>query len=201
MLEQYDVLMGTFGDYLEMVIQFGYATSQPHSRSRRCSRRNHNETASTPENLPAVARVEPTGAEDIGTWQAILESMAVLAVITNCMLISFTSLVFKEHTQVERFALFVTLEHALLGAKAVIAMVINDVPLDVEMQIERSKFLVSKVILDTPDEESDIQEMEEACGIVYTNTSNRAAPDLIVLGNDTDFLPVSRADREAPYSG
>ena len=26
MLEQYDVLMGTFGDYLEMVIQFGYAT-------------------------------------------------------------------------------------------------------------------------------------------------------------------------------
>ena len=37
--------------------------------------------------------------------------------------------------------------------------------------------------------------------IPYTNTSNRAAPDLIVLGNDTDFLPVSRADREAPYSG
>ena len=117
------------------------------------------------------------------------------------MLICFTSLVFKDRTQVERFALFVTLEHGLLGAKAVIAMVINDVPLDVEMQLERSKFLVSKVILDTPDEESDIQDMEEAGGIVYTNTSNRAAPDLIVLGNDTDFLPFSRADREAPYSG
>ena len=40
-------------------------------------------------------RVEPNGAEDIGTWQSILESMSVLAVMSNCMLIAFTSYVFK----------------------------------------------------------------------------------------------------------
>ena len=40
----------------------------------------------------------------------------------------------------------------LLGAKAVIATVINDVPFEVEIQLQRNEFLVSKVIFDMPDE-------------------------------------------------
>ena len=152
-----------------------------------------------------------------------------------------------------------------------IAAIIDDVPFEVEVQIKRQEFLVSKVILDTPDEESDIAGAEEAdenqvrppvrpsvrpfvrslarslarpysslslfssrprrgatsprsragrrCRtvrltssasdgpsasrargrpsfpqIVY-NTAKGHMPDLIVLGNDTDFLP------RTPYDG
>jgi len=45
--------------------------------------------------LFATQRHRYQGAEDIGTWQAVLEFMSLVSVVSNCAIICFTSGVFK----------------------------------------------------------------------------------------------------------
>ena len=97
--ESYDILMGPFGDYLEMAIQFGYAilfaAAFPLAPMLALANNFVEIRVDAWKVSQQSRRVEPKCAEDIGTWQSILEAMAFLAVLSNCMLIAFTSFVFK----------------------------------------------------------------------------------------------------------
>ena len=59
------------------------------------------------------------------------------------------------------------------------------------MQLERNEFLVSKVIMDSPDEQSDILDVNEEGKI---RAKKLRLPDLTVFGNDDDFVPRAPTD-------
>lgn len=103
------------------------------------------------------------GAEDIGTWFTFLDIMSTLAVISNMALFVFTGSQLNAWSDKEKVVFFVVMEHVLLSIKFLIAMVIPDVPAEVEEHQERQKFILSKVednvADDVEDEEYDTNEM------------------------------------------
>ncbi|KAM6896348.1 anoctamin-6 [Lycodopsis pacificus] len=87
--------LGLFREYLEMVIQFGFVTlfvvSFPLAPllalvNNLCEIRVDAWKITT-----QFRRVVPEKAQDIGAWQPILHSVAIVAVATNAMIIAFTS--------------------------------------------------------------------------------------------------------------
>lgn len=93
-LEEYDILMGPFEDYIEMVLQFGYATlftaAYPIAPVLSFIN-NYVELRLDAFHLASAhRRAIPSGAQDIGSWEVILSTMGTLAVISNCALLVFT---------------------------------------------------------------------------------------------------------------
>ena len=91
---EYDVLMGTFKDYGEMVIQFGYCTMFVAAFPLAPILALVNNVIELRVDAWKLCQVHrrpfPVGAEDIGTWYSFLELMSTLAVITNMALFAFT---------------------------------------------------------------------------------------------------------------
>ena len=56
--------------------------------------------------------------------------------------------------------IFIVLEWVLVGIKIVLMAALDDVPEDVEMQIERQDFIISKIINLERDEEKDLEDDE-----------------------------------------
>jgi anoctamin-10/anoctamin-7 len=107
--------------------------------------------------LCVVRRAEPKGGQDIGTWQTILELMATAAVITNSLIICFTAKKsLAEAAPVTKLTYFVVIEHAVLGAKFVLAMIVDDVPEDVQVQLDRQEFLTNKMIKRQQDDDDEV---------------------------------------------
>merc|ERR1711871_1673339 len=121
-------------------------------------------------------RPEPRSAEDIGTWCDMLEIMSLLSVMYNLGLILFTGEYFLHYTWIQRWFFFLVAEHFAFLAKYVVSVIIPDVPSDVEMQIERQKFLVGKVIEDKADDDD---------GELDQTTNSRNA--MIISDTDGDW--------------
>ncbi len=159
MLETYDVMLGPFRDYVEMVIQFGYATLFVSAYPLSCLMafiNNYIELRVDAWRLLTICkRPEPRGAEDIGTWYTILEIMSTTAVITNSALIAFTSDLFNNRSNAERIGIFLAFEHCMWAFKFALALLIPDVPTDVDIQLQRQQFIVSKVIHNAPDQDDE----------------------------------------------
>ncbi|CAM9404578.1 unnamed protein product, partial [Choristocarpus tenellus] len=90
-------------------------------------------------------RPEPRGAEDIGTWQTILEIMSAVAVVSNSATIAFTSELFNDYSWINRVWIFVIFEHGMFIFKYSLSILIPDSPEDVGIQLSRNEFLISKV--------------------------------------------------------
>merc|ERR1719261_786837 len=122
--------------------------------------------------LSVTQRPSPKGAEDIGTWQYILELMSTASVITNSLLICFTGSKFTKMCNPDddgicqdlpmnypilywRLALFVVLEHIFMFVKTIVALAIPDVPEDVILQRKRNDNFVAKIWRMEQDEEDD----------------------------------------------
>ena len=118
-------------------------------------------------------------------------SLSLSLALSVCVSHSIAS---QDITLFYRFCVFVTLEHCLLALKSGLALIIPDVPFEVTLQLERSEFLVSKVIMDSPDEQSDILGANESGKI---RAKKVRLPDLTVLGNDDDFVTRGPVD---PYA-
>jgi len=72
-------------------------------------------------------------AEDIGTWFSILEIMSVVCVMTNCLIISFTSKQLVIPLSLRwRFWIMIIFEHGILLFKVLLAALIPDVPERIE---------------------------------------------------------------------
>ena len=106
----------------------------------------------------------PGGAEDIGTWQDIMELMGYLAITTNLLIVIFTasdssgSGLFSGVTPKYRMMWFLILEHVVIGARVLGAAIIPDVPAEVEIQLQRQQLIVDKIIFRKNDEPSEIEE-------------------------------------------
>jgi hypothetical protein len=107
--------------------------------------------------LREVQRPVPFGAQDIGSWQAILNVMAVASAITNTALILFATdaPVLGLESFSSKLLAFIAAEHVLLGIKWMAAAWIDDVPGNVLLQLERQEYLVKKHLLGVAEEEAE----------------------------------------------
>jgi len=178
-LEEYDVMIGPFDDYAELVIIFGFgvlfvaafplaplmASVNSYVEIRvdgwRISQRHR--------------RPWPRGAEDIGTWGTIIELLSYLSVITNGLMIVFTGLFVENARAATKIIYYLLYTHGVFLAKFLVALVVNDVPRDVAIMVERQKFTESKLVTRLPDVTPNVQGVSDAVNV-----------DLTIQDEDTD---------------
>ncbi|CAN8005287.1 unnamed protein product, partial [Ixodes hexagonus] len=126
---------GTFEDYLEMFIQFGYVVlfSSAFPLAALCALLNNLVEVRSDAFKLCMIFQRPFGqsAENIGAWQAAMEVMGVLAVMVNCALIGMSGQIhrlFPSLTTTGTVLLIVGLEHVMLFLKFAIAQAIPDIP-------------------------------------------------------------------------
>ncbi|XP_053112454.1 anoctamin-6 isoform X2 [Hemicordylus capensis] len=87
--------LGLFYEYLEMVIQFGFVTlfvaSFPLAPLLALLNNLLEIRVDAWKITTQFRRMVPQKAQDIGAWQPIMQGIAILAVVTNAMIIAFTS--------------------------------------------------------------------------------------------------------------
>jgi hypothetical protein len=159
MQEEYHVLLGTFNLFAALMLQFGYTTmfiaAYPLATCMAFVS-NYVELRTDAWKLCQLSRrPEPRSCEDIGTWYAILEVISNVAVITNSALVAFTGTTTLNYTWATRIWIFLIMSGSILACKVVIAMYVPDTPREVEIQLERQKFYLSKLVDNIPDEDND----------------------------------------------
>ncbi|XP_071516788.1 anoctamin-10 isoform X3 [Panulirus ornatus] len=143
-MSRYD---GTFEDYLEMFIQFGYVTlfSSAFPLAAMCAFLNNLiEIRSDAFKLCCVFQ-RPFGlrAQSIGVWQDAMELMGVLGIMVNCMLIGLSGQVhrmFPEMSTAHTILLIIVLEHAMIALKYGISYAIPDIPEWVATEMAKVEF-------------------------------------------------------------
>lgn len=83
----------------------------------------------------------------------IFNFITLASVTTNSALTFFSLDVFNKIELAPRIWLFMSFQWILIGIQLVIQYFVPDVPEDVELQIERTEFIVNKLIRGQPDEE------------------------------------------------
>ncbi|KAF0686061.1 Aste57867_22123 [Aphanomyces stellatus] len=153
---------GVFADYNEMIIQFGYVTlfvvSFPLAPFLALLNNYFEIRIDAFKLAEESRRPDPKTAEDIGTWQTILEIMGTISVMTNVAAVVFVSNhTFQNATPETKLWAFIVAEHGVLLFKYVLSILIDDVPEDVKLQLDRQKFLVDKVVhLIQDDDDADL---------------------------------------------
>jgi hypothetical protein len=100
-------------------------------------------------------RPEPRSCEDIGTWYTIFEILSVAAVLTNSALVAFTATNCENYTWPIRVWIFFGMSAGILAMKYYIAMLIPDVPEEVEIQMKRQAYFLDKILYNVPDDDVD----------------------------------------------
>lgn len=157
--QEYHVVLGTFTDYAGLVMQFGYATmfisAYPLATVLAFVSNYVQLRVDAWKLCQFYRRPEPRGAADIGTWYSILEIISVLAVLVNAGLIAFTGTFVSTLSWAARTWVFVGMSGGVLIVKFVVSLVIPDVPREVEIQLERKGYIVSKVVHCVPDDNDE----------------------------------------------
>ncbi|XP_012575926.1 PREDICTED: anoctamin-6 isoform X1 [Condylura cristata] len=87
--------LGLFYEYLEMIIQFGFVTlfvaSFPLAPLLALINNILEIRVDAWKMTTQYRRMVPEKAQDIGAWQPIMQGIAIMAVVTNAMIIAFTS--------------------------------------------------------------------------------------------------------------
>ncbi|XP_063887556.1 anoctamin-8-like isoform X4 [Scylla paramamosain] len=138
---------GTFEDYLEMFIQFGYVTlfSSAFPLAATCAFLNNLiEIRSDAFKLCCVFQ-RPFGnrAQSIGVWQDAMELMGVVGIMVNCILIGLSGQVhrmFPHMSTAQTILLIVVLEHAMIALKYGISYAIPDIPDWVATEMAKVEF-------------------------------------------------------------
>ena len=105
--------------------------------------------------LCVYRRVQPSGAEDIGNYQAIFEGLNVAGAVSNSAIITFRTPIFggTPHHKDVVFIAFVTAFFALV---TLVQVITDDTHPDVLLQIERQAFINAKIIDKIADEEETL---------------------------------------------
>lgn len=88
----------------------------------------------------------PQGAQDIGTWQSVFDLVIAAAVITNGAMIVFTMDLLNDYSTYNQFWIFIGFQWVVFTIQTVIRMSIPDTPYEVQIQIDRAKFMNSHLI-------------------------------------------------------
>lgn len=148
--QQYE---GTFDDYDELVLQFGYVVLFVvvfPATPLLAFINNILEFRVDGTKLSEVTRRPyPIGAQDIGVWYSTLSVLAYCAIIINTMLLFLLpSNMFpdSEWGLTKRFFIFSVLEHFLLILKFSISYFIPDTPAHIQAHLTRQEFITDVLI-------------------------------------------------------
>jgi hypothetical protein len=72
----------------------------------------------------------------------------------NAGLVAFTSTAALNHTWATRVWIFIVMSGGIMIAKTIVAIYVPDTPEEVEIQLKRQKFYLSKIIDNVPDEDN-----------------------------------------------
>lgn len=177
LLSEYDVLSGTFEDYAELAIQFGFTTmfvvAFPLSATLSLIS-NYVELRVDAWKLCQVfRRPEPRSCEDIGSWYEIFTVLSFVAIFTNAGIVAFTSRSAINSTWTLRMWIFIFMSFGLFSLKVLLIYCIPDVSPQVAIQIQRGEYISSKVIDDIADESPE--------GLISKTT-----PKYIIASSDDD---------------
>mmetsp|Transcript_16737 Transcript_16737/g.28381 ORF Transcript_16737/g.28381 Transcript_16737/m.28381 type:complete len:742 (+) Transcript_16737:144-2369(+) len=154
---EYHVILGPFLDYANLAIQFGYATmfiaAYPLAMAASFLANYVEMRVDAWKLTQQSRRPDARSAEDIGTWYTILEVISYAAVVTNSGLVAFTGSFVENYTWTGRVWVFCSMAGALIYIKYLFAEYIDDIPRDVEIQLERQDYYLSKVLHNIPDED------------------------------------------------
>mmetsp|Transcript_11500 Transcript_11500/g.34626 ORF Transcript_11500/g.34626 Transcript_11500/m.34626 type:complete len:837 (-) Transcript_11500:25-2535(-) len=153
--EHYHHLFGTFNDYSEIVIQFGYTTLFAVAFPLAPLFAYVNSFVGLRTDAFKIChnmrRPWPTGCATIGSWLTVLDIVSYTATVTNALLVTFTGGFLANRTLFVRFLFFLLYEFVLLGVKIIYLLLRDDVPFEVELQVKRARFLTRKIVADEPD--------------------------------------------------
>jgi len=148
-LDQYP---GTFDDFAELIIQFGYVTlfavAFPLSPVLALANNYFIEWHLDKNKLLFWrSRSNLVGAQDIGAWMGILEVMGFLTVTTNVAICIFTSGAFDNTLSTSsRMLWFGVIEHAIIILRIALSYFIPDRNGDVVVQMKRQAFLTENLL-------------------------------------------------------
>uniref|UniRef100_A0A4W2DT55 Anoctamin n=1 Tax=Bos indicus x Bos taurus TaxID=30522 RepID=A0A4W2DT55_BOBOX len=137
--------LGTFDDYLELFLQFGYVSLFSCVYPLAAAFAVLNNLTEVNSDALKMCRVlkrpfsEPSAS--IGVWLAF-ETMSVISVVTNCALIGMSPQVnalFPE-SKTDLILIVVAVEHMLLALKFILAFAIPDKPRHIQMKLARLEF-------------------------------------------------------------
>jgi len=143
---------GTFDEYSEMVIQYGYITlfaaAFPFAPMLAVLNNVVEMRTDTFKWLTSYNKPVYRGADDIGGWYKILEVLGVIAVITNSLLIAFSfPTLFAIYKDPYRTLITVViLEHAILVAKYLLSLAVPDVPADIRVILAKQYYIQQQII-------------------------------------------------------
>lgn len=159
LLGDYDVTLGTFADYAELTMQFGYVTmfitAYPLATILAFVNNYVEMRVDAWKMCAFLKRPEPRGADNIGTWYFVLEIISFSAVLVNSALVASTGTFALTFSWAARVWIFVGMSTGIIIIKTVVSGMVADIPRDVEIQLERKSFIESKVVHNTPDEYDD----------------------------------------------
>jgi hypothetical protein len=157
LLEPYDSHSASISDFIELAVQFGYGTmfaaALPIAPLLSLLANFVENTSDAWKFLRIHQRPQPQACEDIGTWQTIFTIVSIASVITNSSLAVFTMTVTDSFSVYRRFWIYVGFQWTCFLIQAAIMQSVPDVAPAVSVQQERTRFLVDKIIDQTPDDD------------------------------------------------
>ncbi|XP_021955512.1 anoctamin-10 isoform X1 [Folsomia candida] len=142
-----DPYEGTFDDYLEMFIQFGYvflfSSVYPLAASWAIFNNVLEIRADAFKLCKVFQRPIAKRTKDIGAWQIAFEVMGAVAIMTNCGLLCLSPelrALSPTLRPAEWLLLFVVIEHCLLALTLALRQLIPDVPYQVKMAMARLEY-------------------------------------------------------------
>jgi hypothetical protein len=155
-MEIYDQLKGSLNDYAELSIQFGYMTffitALPVAALGAFINNYVEIRTDAFKLLRNHQRPIPSGVEDIGTWQTIFSLIATICVVTNAGIVVFTMRVLTMYSITLRMWLFIGFQWLIFTVQYIVEAAIPDEPYEVQIQVQRSNFIVDKLLKKLPDD-------------------------------------------------
>lgn len=187
-LDEYNILLGPFSDYQELVIIYGYTVlfvaAFPLAPLMALVN-SYVQIRSDAWHISVCCRRPwPSNAEDIGTWAAIIELTSYFAVVVNSLIIVYTGTFLDDYDIATRLLIFLGLYHSLFIIKYATALFVDDVPNEVKIQIARQEFTQAKLIKNQQDAVIEIDESEE----IATSSKQKNIPDVSLHDKDDDVV-------------
>lgn len=162
-LVRYDNVVSLVKDYNEVATEFGYATLFSAAfplAPLLASVVNLCEIRVDAHKLMFdFRRVEPVEVSGIGTYYSLFNTMATMGILTNLGIIVFTldTFVVSDTTKIW---IFMLMQYGMFALSLTLAIITPEVPLKVEVQLKRERFVVRRVVMQS--QEIDEYDDDEA---------------------------------------
>lgn len=137
-----------FEDYNEMILQLGFvsffAVAFPLCPLMALVNNVIEIRSDAYKLLKAHQRPEPRTAEDIGSWYTIMDIMTYVSIGTNCAVVFFVSTFGDLFSTDGKVWGFIIAEHLVVFFKVMIAEYIDDIPEDIQQEMEKEEYRLKR---------------------------------------------------------